>query len=207
MHHANLIWVTPQAEKVIMYCARVSSGDQTSENTKLLNYCMKNKHWSIFQMASMCVEIITTRAISPQILRHRSMNFQEFSLRYAKNLGLIHSEIRNQDYKNRQNSTEDVNQENTQWYLAREEMIFKLSQQTYNEGIERGLAKECMRNILPLSTETKLYMSGTLRDFIHYINLRTGNGTQKEHRLIAESIKEIFIKEFPIIGGIINDTK
>lgn len=196
----KLIHRTDKAEKLIAYCARVSSPNQENpEISKLIAYCINNKHWSILEMASMCVEITTTRAISPQILRHRSFHFQEFSQRYAKATEFDFYEARMQDTKNRQNSTE-ANDEVEAWFLESQVKVVDLANSLYEEAISKGIAKECARILLPLSTETKLYMHGNLRDFSHYCLVRCDKATQKEHREIAEEIWKIFRKEFPIIS-------
>lgn len=197
---AKLIWVTPKAEKSIMYCARVSSNDQESENTKLLDYCIKNGHWSIFEMANMCIEITTSRAISAQILRHKSFSFQEFSQRYAKTQNFKTYQARRQDTKNRQNSIDDMSDYDKEWFDIAQESVHELTTKLYNEALDKGVAKEQARFLLPLSSETKIYMNGTLRSWMHYLDLRCENGTQKEHSDIANEIKMIFIKEFPIIA-------
>lgn len=196
----KLIHRTDNAEKLIAYCARVSSPQQDNpEVDKLLSYCIKHKHWSIFEMASMCVEITTTRAISPQILRHRSFHFQEFSQRYAKATEFDFYEARMQDKTNRQSSTEAPDNIES-WFLSAQEAVVNLSKTLYDEALSKGIAKESARILLPLSTETKLYMHGTLRDWIHYLNVRNDKSTQKEHRELAGEIKNIFINEFPIIS-------
>ena len=196
--------VTPDAEKLIGYIARVSNpkNQDTPEVAGLLKYCSKHGHWSIFEQASMTVEIETTRGIAAQILRHRSFTFQEFSQRYA-DTNLLADEIpmfdlRHQDTKNRQNSTDDVP------YNKKKDLEYKIAEHfveamdLYNELLGNGIAKECARFVLPLATPTRLYMTGTVRSWIHYIQLRGGHGTQKEHMDIAHAIEDIFIKEFPI---------
>ena len=200
MSKVNLISVTPDAEKTIMYCARVSSSNQDSTNTKLLNYCIKHGHWSIFEMANMVIEIETSRAISAQILRHRSFSFQEFSQRYAKVVGCQTYEARRQDEKNRQNSIDDMSNEDQTWFRVAQQNLQQKCSTLYQDALDRGIAKEQARFLLPMSSTSKLYMNGTLRSWMHYLNLRTGNGTQKEHIEIAEKIKEIFKSEFPIIS-------
>lgn len=200
---SSLVWITPEAEKVISYCARVSNpANQENYDTapKLLEYCIKNKHWSVFEMASMCVEITTSRAISAQILRHKSFSFQEFSQRYAEAQYWINPEPRRQDEKNRQNSVDDLSETVKKDYKAVMTMMNESSAAMYQKFLEWGISKESARFILPMNTMTKLYMSGTIRSWIHYLELRTGNGTQKEHQEIAESIKEIFVKELPSIA-------
>ena len=196
--------VTPDAEKLIGYIARVSNpkNQENPEVAGLLRYCIKHGHWSIFEQASMTVEIETTRGIAAQILRHRSFTFQEFSQRYA-HTNLLADEIpmfdlRHQDTKNRQNSTDDVP------YNKKKDLEYKIAEHfveamdLYNELLASGIAKECARFVLPLATPTRLYMTGTVRSWIHYIQLRGGHGTQKEHMDIAHAIEDIFIKEFPI---------
>ena len=196
--------VTPDAEKLIGYIARVSNpkNQENPEVAGLLRYCIKLGHWSIFEQASMTVEIETTRGIAAQILRHRSFTFQEFSQRYA-DTNLLADEIpmfdlRHQDTKNRQNSTDDVP------YNKKKDLEYKIAEHfveamdLYNELLGNGIAKECARFVLPLATPTRLYMTGTVRSWIHYIQLRGGHGTQKEHMDIAHAIEDIFIKEFPI---------
>ena len=196
--------VTPDAEKLIGYIARVSNpkNQDNPEVAGLLKYCIKHGHWSIFEQASMTVEIETTRGIAAQILRHRSFTFQEFSQRYA-DTNLLADEIpmfdlRHQDTKNRQNSTDDVP------YNKKKDLEYKIAEHfveamdLYNELLASGIAKECARFVLPLATPTRLYMTGTVRSWIHYIQLRGGHGTQKEHMDIAHAIEDIFIKEFPI---------
>jgi thymidylate synthase (FAD) len=200
-HSAKLIWITPEAENVISYCARVSNpANQDNYDTapKLLQYCIKHGHWSIFEMASMCVEINTTRSIAAQILRHRSFSFQEFSQRYA----LISAEpqvpaLRRQDTKNRQNSIDDLDKEVELDYRVTINDHFQKSVELYLNLVESGVAKECAREVLPLATPTRLYMSGTIRSWLHYCKLRTGNGTQLEHSLIAEQILGILGNQVP----------
>lgn len=202
----ELIWATPEAEKLIVKMARVSNPrNQTNWETgpKLLRYCLDQKHFSIFEMANMCVEINTTRAISAQILRHRSFSFQEFSTRYA-DVGELGSSViphlRRQDTKNRQNSIDDLDPEQISGYYRRISQLFEDAEHLYHEMVSTGVAKECARNILPLATPTRLYMNGSLRSWIHYLLLRESHGTQMEHQIIAKQIKQIFCNEFPIIG-------
>jgi thymidylate synthase (FAD) len=194
------IWVTPDAEKNIMYCARVSSNNQDSENTKLLDYCIREGHWSIFEMASMCIEIETSRAISAQILRHRSFSFQEFSQRYAKAQEFIEYPARRQDTKNRQNSIDDMSNEDQTWFKVAQQGLHQKCADLYQEALDRGIAKEQARFLLPMSTKSKIYMTGTIRSWMHYIKLREGNGTQREHADIAKKCKEVFKKELPIVA-------
>ena len=202
-HSAKLIWITPNAEDTIAYCARVSNPanqDNKATAPKLLSYCIKNKHWSVFEMASMCIEIKTTRAIAAQILRHRSFSFQEFSQRYAIPTELSLPELRSQDSKNRQNSIDDVDRLKQEELLQEIELNFSSTQELYDELIRQGIAKECARGILPLNTVTRLYMSGTIRSWLHYIDLRGDNGTQKEHQTIARAIGEILSTELPTVA-------
>ena len=202
----KLISITPDAEKTMAYVARVSNpGNQDNENyAGLLRYCIQHNHWSVFEQAHMSLEIETNRGIAAQILRHRSFTFQEFSQRYA-DTNLLASEIpvpelRRQDTKNRQNSTDDLEEEKV---FAMNKMIrdlFNDAQDTYNYLLEQGVAKECARFVLPLATPTRLYMTGSCRSWIHYINLRSAHGTQKEHMDIAESCMLIFKHEFPSVA-------
>ena len=198
----KLIWVTPNAEQIIGYCARVSNpaNQENTDVSKLLSYCIKNKHWSIFEMANMCVEIETSRAISAQILRHRSFSFQEFSQRYAESIGIIPPDVRRQDTKNRQNSIDDIPDETAAWWNNATSELFDHSQAIYKEAIQKGIAKECARFVLPMSTKTRLYMNGSIRSWLHYIELRCANGTQKEHQEIALKIRDIVKQNFPVIS-------
>lgn len=189
------------AEQLILFCARASNpSNQTSGKTGLLNYCLKAGHVSIFEMANVVVEIETSRAIAQQILRHRSFSFQEFSQRYAKVQGFEKYEARRQDDKNRQNSVDDMNTEDKNWFESAQEAVQTHSGLLYEEALTRGIAKEQARFLLPLNTKTKLYMNGNIRSWIHYLALRTGNGTQKEHMDIANEIKKIFVREYPTIA-------
>jgi len=204
--NVELTWATPNAEELIVKMARVSApSNQDNMDTapRLLKYLIRNKHWSPFEMANMCVEIETTRAISPQILRHRSFSFQEFSQRYADTNELgsaVIPHLRRQDNKNRQNSIDDLSAEDITRYYRRISELYENAEHLYREMVSNGVAKECARSVLPLSTQTRLYMNGTLRSWIHYLQLRCEEGTQFEHRLIADAIKRIFCKQFPIIG-------
>jgi thymidylate synthase (FAD) len=213
--NVKLISVTPDAEKQIAYCARVSNPkNQDGDNiSKLLKYCIDHKHWSIFEMASFNLEINTTRGLAAQILRHRSFNFQEFSQRYADTTLLSEEiplfELRRQDNKNRQNSIDDVDQEIIYRWNSKLREHFAKAKAIYDGMIKDGIAKECARFVLPLATPTRLYMNGTLRSWITYIALREKNGTQKEHMTIAKECKRIFCEQFPIIsealGGFDNE--
>lgn len=193
---------THNAESLMAYCARVSSPNQDNkEYAKLLNYCMKQGHWSVFEMADMTVEITTSRAIAQQILRHRSFCFQEFSQRYSESkFGYIPTAARRQDTKNRQNSIDDIGYQDAGWFLHEQNRLFQAAYTSYKEALSRGIAKECARMLLPLNTGTKLYMKGSVRSWLHYINVRCDKSTQLEHREIAEACREILIEQFPIIG-------
>ena len=200
-----LVSVTPDAEKHIAYVARVSN-PQNQENEKfsgLLKYCIKHGHWSVFEQAYMTLEINTTRAIAAQILRHRSFTYQEFSQRYADSnlLGVIElPELRRQDDKNRQNSIDDLEPEMVEKFNRQMNTLFSSAFGLYNQMLEAGVAKECARFVLPLATPTKIYMTGSCRSWIHYINLRSGHGTQKEHMDIANACKDIFVENFPSVS-------
>ena len=201
----KLISVTPDAEKQMAYCARVSNpNNQDNDNyAGLLRYCIKHHHWSIFEQAYMTLEIETTRAIAAQILRHRSFTFQEFSQRYAQSneLGKIQlPELRRQDKKNRQNSTDDLDEFVKQDIEMTITAHFNHAEKLYKRMLEAGVAKECARMVLPLATPTRLYMTGSCRSWIHYINLRSAHGTQKEHMDIAEACREVFPEQFPIVS-------
>ena len=205
MHSAKLVWITPNAEALIGKIARVSnpSNEDNPEVEKLIKYLIKHKHWSPFEMASMCVQITTTRAISPQILRHRSFTFQEFSQRYAiptDSFATVLPELRRQDYDNRQNSIDDLEEETQEYYQQRIDDHFRESVRLYESLLHSGVAKECARSVLPINTVTKLYMSGTIRSWLHYVALRGENGTQKEHMSIARSVGEILGTEVPQIS-------
>jgi len=197
----SLIWITPDSEKLIAYCARVSSSNQDNPNIKgLLKYCIREGHWSIFEMCNMCIEIQTTRAISAQILRHRSFSYQEFSQRYASvEKKPDYFDLRRQDLKNRQNSIDDLTEETKKKLNNSVRMTLIEIDRCYQNLLNNGVAKECARMILPMNSPTKLYMNGNIRSWIHYLRVRCGNGTQKEHMDIALQIKEIFKKELPII--------
>ncbi len=188
------------AEEIISFVARVSNpSNQDNFDTapKLLNYLIKNQHWSPFEHAFMTVEIETSRGIAAQILRHRSFTFQEFSQRYAQATEFVTYEARRQDQKNRQNSIDDMSQHDKEWFEYAQEEVQKAATWHYEEALKRGIAKEQARFLLPLSTKTRLYMTGPVRSWIHYIQLRGGNGTQLEHREIALAIQKIFSEEFP----------
>lgn len=188
-------------EELIMYCARVSSPNQTSGNPKLLGYCVENKHWSIFEIANMVVEITTSRAIAQQLLRHRSFTFQEFSQRYAEVQDFELYEARRQDSKNRQNSIDDLSDGTKEYFRTLQEKVWEEAMVRYDILLGLGVAKESARMVLPLNTQTRMYMNGRVRDWIHYINLRTGSGTQLEHQEIALGIKNLFVNEFRAIAN------
>jgi len=202
----KLISVTPDAEQTMAYIARVSnpSNQNNEKYAGLLAYCIKHNHWSVFEQSSMTLEIETTRAIAAQILRHRSFTFQEFSQRYADSSMLANKiplpELRRQDTKNRQNSIDDLDDFVIQNLEIQMQTLFDSSMALYQQMLERGVAKECARNVLPLCVGTRIYMTGSCRSWIHYINLRTANGTQKEHMQVAESCKQIFIEQFPTVS-------
>ena len=202
---ATLVSVTPDAEKHIAYCARVSNpNNQDNEKfSGLLKYCIKHQHWSIFEQAFMTLEITTTRGIAAQVLRHRSFTFQEFSQRYASTsfLGDIElPELRRQDDKNRQNSIDDLDPEIVEKLNRQMITLFSSANNLYKQMLDAGVAKECARFVLPLATPTKLYMTGSIRSWLHYIELRSSHGTQKEHMDIANSCKKIFVEQFPSIS-------
>jgi len=188
------------AEEIISYIARVSNpANQMNTETapKLRKYLSKNKHWSPFEHISFTLEIETSRAIAAQILRHRSFVFQEFSQRYATATEFVKYEARRQDLKNRQNSINDMSEEDRQWFADAQDEVIAGSNAFYQEALKRGIAKEQARFLLPLSTKTRIYMTGNVRSWLHYIELRSANGTQKEHMDIAQAAKEVFLKEFP----------
>ena len=205
----NLVTVTPDAEKQMGYIARVSNPqNQTNPAVAgLLGYCIKHGHWSVFEQAHMTVEIETTRGIAAQILRHRSFTFQEFSQRYANTnlLGEIEvPDLRSQDLKNRQNSNDDIPEEQTKRLQDQIKRYFAEGIDLYNELIREGVAKECARFVLPLATPTRIYMTGSVRSWIHYIDLRSAHGTQKEHMDIVEEIRGIFKQQFPVCTNALN---
>ena len=202
----KLVSVTPDAEQTMAYVARVSNpNNQENPNyAKLLGYCIKHNHWSVFEQSFMTLEIETTRGLAAQILRHRSFTYQEFSQRYADSSLLAETipvpELRRQDTKNRQNSIDDLDPEFVELSLRQIDTYFKQGMSLYQHLLDNGVAKECARFVLPLATPTRLYMSGSLRSWMHYIELRSANGTQKEHMEIAEMCKAIFKEQFPVIA-------
>jgi thymidylate synthase (FAD) len=206
MSRVKLISVTPDAEKHISYVARVSN-PKNQDNEKfagLLGYCIKHGHWSVFEQAFMTVEINTTRGLAAQILRHRSFTYQEFSQRYADSSLLEDTipipELRRQDEKNRQNSTDDLDAKLIHDYRKGIEKHFEEAMWLYKDMLANGVAKECARFVLPLATPTRLYMTGSIRSWIHYIELRSGHGTQKEHMDLVEEVKGIFKEQFPTVS-------
>ena len=202
----KLISVTPDAEKTMGYVARVSNpANQENPNVAgLLKYCVKHQHWSVFEQAFMTLEIETTRGIAAQILRHRSFTYQEFSQRYADSSLLGDSiplfDLRRQDTKNRQNSIDDIDDSVKQEFESKIRKHFDDSMVLYQSMLDMGIAKECARFVLPLATPTRIYMSGSCRSWIHYITLRSANGTQKEHMDIADACKKIFMEQFPTVS-------
>ena len=203
--NVKLVSITPDAEKTMAYIARVSNpSNQDNENfAGLLRYCIKHQHWSVFEQSSMTLEIETTRGLAAQILRHRSFTFQEFSQRYADSnlLGEIElPELRRQDTKNRQNSIDDLDPAVVEKLEKQMNTLFSSSLALYNQMLESGVAKECARFVLPLATPTRLYMTGSCRSWIHYINLRSAHGTQKEHMDIAEACRKVFTEQFPSVS-------
>ena len=206
MPTVKLVSITPDAEKTMAYIARVSnpSNQNNDDFSGLLKYCIKHQHWSVFEQSSMTLEIETTRAIAAQILRHRSFTFQEFSQRYA-DTNLIAEKIpipalRKQDTKNRQNSTDDLDEFVKQDIEMTITSHFNNAEKLYKRMLEAGVAKECARMVLPLATPTRLYMTGSCRSWVHYINLRSAHGTQKEHMDIANACREVFTEQFPIVS-------
>ena len=203
--NVKLISITPDAEKTMAYIARVSnpSNQDNEKYAGLLKYCIKHNHWSVFEQSSMTLEIETTRAIAAQILRHRSFTYQEFSQRYAAStaLGDIDlPELRKQDLKNRQNSIDDLDPEMVEKFNKQMITLFSSSKALYEQMLKQGVAKECARMVLPLCTPTRIYMTGSCRSWIHYINLRSAHGTQKEHMDIAEACRKVFTEQFPSVS-------
>ncbi len=207
-HQVKLVHITPNAEELIAYMARVSNPanqNNTETSQRLIRYLIEHKHWSPFEMVNMCVEINTTRSIAAQILRHRSFSFQEFSQRYAEVTEVAAPpQFRKQDTKNRQNSTDDLSL--TLRYQYTEEII-KLYNQCYDlyqRMLEDGVAKECAREVLPLAAPTRLYMNGTIRSWIHYCQLRCANGTQEEHRIIARGAYKLLQEHLPSVCAVLD---
>lgn len=196
------------AEELIVYAARVSNpSNQSNMDTasKLLAYCIKHAHWSIFETASMTVEVTTSRAIAAQLIRHRSFTFQEFSQRYAKAATFVKYGARRQDDKNRQNSLDDLDRGTKYWFERQQERVWEMSYSLYECALTLGIAKECARTLLPMSTQTTLYMTGSVRSWIHYLQTRTEKATQLEHRQIAQQIATIFDVQFPNIASALKE--
>ena len=209
MHNVELVHSTPDGDNLIAYMARVSNPanqNNTETSARLIKYLLKHKHFSPFEMVSMCVKITTTRRIAQQIIRHRSFSFQEFSQRYAQvTANPVVPALRRQDTKNRQNSIDDMDEFVKQDLQLKAQYVFDQAELLYKEMLGAGVAKECAREILPLSTPTTIYMHGTLRSWIHYCDLRCGNGTQKEHKKIADGCRELIQQQFPKVFEAFND--
>ena len=203
MHSVQLIHITPNSEDLISYMARVSNPSNqsnTETSAKLIKYLINHQHWSPFEMVNMCVEINTTRSIAAQILRHRSFSFQEFSQRYADVTSIgaaTPPALRRQDQKNRQNSIDDLNADQKATYHRRIAQLFAESDDLYREMVSSGVAKECARDVLPMASPTRMYMNGTIRSWLHYCDLRTGHGTQREHALIAAQVQDLLYEHLP----------
>jgi len=201
MHTATLVSITPDAEELIAYCARVSNPanqNNTQTSPRLLKYLIKHRHWSPFEMANMVVEIKTSRAIAAQILRHRSFSFQEFSQRYAEVESIPSPPyLRRQDTKNRQNSIDDLDVRTKLYWQNEIDELYQKSQDVYQRMLKQGIAKECAREVLPIGSDTTLYMNGTIRSWLHYIDLRAAPETQLEHRRIAEGCKMLINNNMP----------
>ena len=204
--NVKFVSITPDAEKMMAYIARVSNpaNQQNEKYSGLLKYCIKHNHWSVFEQSSMTLEIETTRGLAAQILRHRSFTYQEFSQRYADTKLLDDNiplpKLRKQDLKNRQNSTDDLDEFLVQDFQLEMTKLFESSMNLYNRMLDSGVAKECARFVLPLATPTRLYMTGSCRSWVHYINLRSAHGTQKEHMDIANECRRIFTEQFPSVS-------
>ena len=201
MNNVKLIHSTANGEDLIAYMARVSNpnNQDNPSYSKLIKYLIDHKHWSPFEMVNMCVEIETTRSVAAQILRHRSFSFQEFSQRYAVAERAQPTDIRRQDKNNRQNSIDDVDPYTVQDFQVKQSLLFDMSYKLYDEMLQAGIAKECARDVLPLATPTRMYMNGTLRSWLHYCDLRCGNGTQKEHKDIADQCKLLVQDAYPVV--------
>ena len=204
IHQVSLVHITPNAEELISYMARVSNPanqNNTETSAKLIKYLIDHKHWSPFEMVNMCVSINTTRSIAAQILRHRSFSFQEFSQRYAEvPIPASLPELRRQDLKNRQNSIDDLDEVTKRTFDYRIGTLYGDAYRIYKDMVAAGIAKECAREVLPLATPTKLYMNGTIRSWLHYCDLRTSNGTQKEHALIAAQVQDLLYLHLPNVS-------
>lgn len=208
MSKVNVLWVTPDAENTIAYCARVSNPanqHNTETSAKLLNYCIKNNHWSVFEMVNVCMQIETTRDIARQILRHRSFSFQEFSQRYAEAYEWERCEVRMQDVKNRQSSMPTEDKELHHWWADEQTALLHSATKLYKNALNAGIAKEVARKVLPEGmTTSRLYMNGTLRSWLHYVTIRCDKATQKEHREVADACKAELIKLFPSLKEALN---
>ena len=205
-YKVKLVSLTPDAERTMAYCARVSSPHQDNpEFARLLRYCMKHGHWSVFEQAHATFEIVTSRAIAQQILRHRSFTFQEFSQRYATAMDYIEYDARRQDTKNRQNSIDDLPEDVQQYFRDIQEVTWESQYKIYEKLLAKGVAKECARMILPLNTATKIYMTGSIRSWLHYFQVRCDPATQFEHREIACDIRNILYTKLPTIAEAMND--
>ena len=204
MSKVRVVWSTPDAENMVAYCARVSNPsnqNNTATSAKLLAYCIKHKHWSVFEMVNVCMEIETTRDIARQVLRHRSFSFQEFSQRYAEAYEWERAGLRMQDTTNRQSSIETEDRELQRWWQNEQGSLLAQATRLYKNALNAGVAKEVARKVLPEGlTTSKMYMNGSLRSWMHYIDIRCGPETQKEHRDIAEACKTELVKLFPFIG-------
>ena len=204
--NVKFVSITPDAEKTMAYIARVSnpSNQENEKYSGLLKYCIKHNHWSVFEQSSMTLEIETTRGLAAQILRHRSFTYQEFSQRYADTKLLDDNiplpKLRKQDLKNRQNSIDDLDEFLVQDFELEMAKLFESSMNLYNRMLEQGVAKECARFVLPLAIPTRLYMTGSCRSWIHYINLRSAHGTQKEHMDVVAKARSIFTEQFPSVS-------
>ena len=208
----KLVWVTPEAEKLVAKMARVSNPanqDNAATAPKLLKYLLKNKHWSPFEMVNVCMEIETTRDIARQILRHRSFSFQEFSQRYAVSEGFIQdTQVRLQDEKNRQNSLYSDDLSLQYWWEGIQRRLVDEAKFLYSSALDKGIAKEVARKLLPEGlTMSRMYMNGTLRSWLHYIEIRCDDATQKEHREVAQQCRDIIFSEFPTLKELYNDAK
>lgn len=196
----SLISSTPNGEERLMYVARVSNpSNRNSGNSRLLAYCMKHGHWSVFEHAHMTLEIETSRAVSAQLIRHRSFTFQEFSQRYAQPTGFLFTAARRQDTTNRQNSIDDLPFTTKDWFMEKQREVFEHAKQVYDEALNRGIAKECARMVLPMATKTTICMTGNVRSWVHYLLERTKPSTQYEHRAIALKAEQVFADEYPTV--------
>ena len=202
LHTARLVWITPEAEQHIAYCARVSNpkNQDNPDYAKLLRYCIKHKHWSIFEMASMAVEITTLLPIATQILRHKSFSFQQFSARYAEVEQFGHAETRLQDSHNRQHSQATDDTDLHTWFQQAQHAVVQFNQSYYHEALARGIAKEQARFLLPQLAVTRMYMAGTLRSWLHYVDVRAQEDTQIQHRYVAQSVRTILYDQVPTIA-------